>query len=328
MRGSRLRLVLVLLVLSALTLTALDYRQGDGSPLAAVRRAVDTVLGPVIRAAGGGAGSAGRALGSLPRLSSYQRENRRLQRENDDLRQRLRATDGLRCQQQQWDGLLRQKDYGGYTVLPAHVVAAGSSFGFDFTVTLDAGARDGIRPDMTVVSGLGLVGRTKQVGPFTAIVVLLADPKFAVGSRLAIASSFGLATGQGRAPLTYRVVGSKPVIRPGDVLVTSGSGIFQPGVPVGTVTGVAPDANALTRTATVAPFVDITALDLVGVITDRTRTIPRVPLSPIRPGIERSPCGATTPASAAPGASGRPTTVPRPSARPTTVPRPSARPTP
>ncbi len=317
MRGSRLRLVLVLLVLLALTLTALDYRQGDSSPLSALRRGVDTVLGPVIRAVGGAAGSAGRALGSLPRLGNYQRDNRRLQRENDDLRQRLRATDGLRCQQQQWDGLLRQKDYGGYSVLPAHVVAAGSSLGFDSTVTLDAGSRDGIRPDMTVVSGLGLVGRTKGVGPFTSTVVLLTDPKFAVGSRLATASSFGLATGQGRAPLRYRVVGSRPVIRPGDVLVTAGSGIFQPGVPVGTVTGVTPDTNALTRTATVVPFVDVTALDLVGVVTDRNRSTPRAPLPPVRPGTGRPSCGATTPASAAPRLPTRPTGAPRPSVRPT-----------
>ena len=307
MRGSRLRLVLVFLALTAVTLTALDYRQGQGSPVSALRRGVDTVLGPVVRLIGGGAGSAGQALGDLPRLGSYQRENRRLQRVNDDLRQRLRATDGLRCQQQQWNALLQQKDAGGYTVLPAHVVAQGSTFGFEYTATIDAGARDGLRPDMTVVSGLGLVGRTKRVGPFTSTVVLLADPMFAVGSRLATASSFGLATGNGLQPMSYRIVGSKPVVKAGDVLVTTGSGTFQPGVPIGTVTGVAPDANALTRTATVVPFVDVTALDLVGVITDRARSVPRLPLRPVQPGTERSPCGATTPATAAPKVTRAPT---------------------
>ena len=305
MRGPRLRLVLVLLILSALTLTALDFRQGSGSPLSALRRGSDAVLGPVVRAIGGAAGVAGSALGGLPRLGSYQRDNRRLQRQNDELRRKLLATDGLRCRQGEWDALLRQRDYGAYAVLPAHVVATGASFGFEYTATIDAGARDGLRPDMTVVNGLGLVGRTKQVGPFTSTVVLLADPAFGVGSRLASAASYGLATGNGQAPMTYRIVGSQPVLRPGDVLVTTGSGTFQPGVPVGTVTRVAPDANALTRTATVQPFVDVGALDLVGVVTERSRSLPRTPL---RPRAGPSGCGATTPAKVGPSA--RPTPTP------------------
>ena len=99
--------------------------------------------------------------------------------------------------------------------------------------------------------------------------------------------------------------------------MTAGSGIFQPGVPVGTVTGVTPDANALTRTATVVPFVDVTALDLVGVVTDRSRSMPRVPLRPVRLGADRPPCGATTPASVAPPAAPRPSAAPLSSARPT-----------
>ena len=36
---------------------------------------------------------------------------------------------------------------------------------FSWTVTIDAGSRDGIRPDMTVLNGDGLVGRVKTVGP-------------------------------------------------------------------------------------------------------------------------------------------------------------------
>ena len=42
----------------------------------------------------------------------------------------------------------------------------------------------------------------------------------------------------------------------------------MPTIPIGTVTAVAPDANAISRTATVVPFVDTSTLDLVGVITD------------------------------------------------------------
>ncbi|HTL24933.1 MAG TPA: hypothetical protein VL281_12965, partial [Mycobacteriales bacterium] len=80
MRGSRrLRLTFVLLLLTAFTLTALDSTTAQTGPLAALRRGIDTVFGPVERVVGGGASAVGRALGGLPRLGSYQSENRKLQ---------------------------------------------------------------------------------------------------------------------------------------------------------------------------------------------------------------------------------------------------------
>ena len=83
MRGSRrTRLTLVLLLLTAFTLTALDYNSAQSGPLAALRRGIDTVFGPVQRAVGSAANSVGSALGGLPRLGSYQSENKKLRREN------------------------------------------------------------------------------------------------------------------------------------------------------------------------------------------------------------------------------------------------------
>ena len=97
MRGSRrLRLTLVLLLLTAFTLTALDYNTQRTGPLAALRRGIDTVFGPVKRGLGTAASSAGNALGGLPRLGSYQRDNAELRRENDRLVMAVRAAPRFR----------------------------------------------------------------------------------------------------------------------------------------------------------------------------------------------------------------------------------------
>jgi len=145
-RGSeRLRTILVLLVLTALTLTALDYTQGGGTPDTALRRGVDTVFGPVVRAVGGAASSAGNAISGLPRLGSYQSDNAALRRENTRLKGQLAASAGLQCQVDQWSQLLHTKDFLKLTTVPAHVSAVGSAFGFEWTATLDVGSRDGIR---------------------------------------------------------------------------------------------------------------------------------------------------------------------------------------
>lgn len=327
MRGSqRLRTVLVLIVLTAVTLTFLDFSHASTGPLGALRRGVDTVLGPVVRAVGGAASSVGGALGGLPRLGSYQSDNAALRRENARLKGALAASSGLQCQADQLNALLHTTGFLSLTTVPAHVVSLGSSFGFEWTATIDAGAKDGLRPGQTVVSGAGLVGRTTDVGPFTSTVLLLADPGFAVGSKLAASASFGLLRGNGLSPMRYQVVGQKPPVHAGDVLVTTGSGTFAPGIPVGTVTSIAPDSDALTRTATVTPFVDVTSLDLVAVVTAAPRSAPRQPLLPVRPGAVRSPAPCAPSVPAGPVPSSRPSpAAPR---RPVAAPSPSVSPTP
>ncbi|MCA1710764.1 MAG: rod shape-determining protein MreC [Actinobacteria bacterium] len=279
MRGSgRLRLLLVLLVLTAFTLTALDFRSG-GTPFDAVRRGSDVVFGPAQRAVGGAARSVGNALGGLPRLGTYKEDNARLTAENDRLRARLRETEGLRAEQRQWNRLLAIKDAGDYTVVPAHISTIGSSFGFEWTATIDVGSEDGIKVDQTVLSGEGLVGRTKRVGRYTSVVLLIADPGFTVGARLQRTRSFGFVTGRALDPLSFTLVGKTRVAK-GDVLVTSGSGTFVPGVPIGQVLTGQSSGSGLTQTYDISPYVDVTALDLVGVVVEPPRRTPRLPLKP------------------------------------------------
>lgn len=320
MRGSRqLRLALVLLLLTAFTLTALDFSQTGTGPLGALRRGIDTVIGPVQRSVGGAAGSVGRALGGLPRLGSYQSDNRRLQRENDALRGQLRETDLLRCQAAQWDALLQLQQAGQFRLLPAHVTSIGAAFGFERTAVLDAGSRDGLRPGLTVVTGRGLVGRTKEVSPYTTTVLLLTDPQVVVGTRLGSSAALGTIRGTERGQLIFELNGQRPSLRKGDVLFTAGSTTYPAGIPVGTLTAVTADANALTRSGQVTPFVDTGALDLVGVITDGTRTTARPALAPPR-------SGASTPASTCspPPATPARTATPKPPAKLVPTPRPTA----
>jgi hypothetical protein len=98
-------------------------------------------------------------------------------------------------------------------------------------------------------------------------------------------------------------------------------------VPIGTVTSVTPDTNAISRTATVVPFVDVASLDVVGVITQGPHTAPSKPLLPRGPGPSptSSPCPAAVPHGPVP--TGPPPVAPKPTVttRPVT---PTTRPTP
>jgi rod shape-determining protein MreC len=260
-RGSP-RLLLVLLLLTAFTLIGLDLRSAEGSVSGALRRGADTVLGPVQRVIGG-------AGGDDADLQELREDNARLAAE-------LRRSEGLQRRVDELDRLLALPGASDYPMVPARVVAVGSTLGFSSTVTLDVGSRDGVEEGQTVVGGGGLVGRTLRVGPFTSTVLLLTDPGSTVGARLAAEGTLGLATGTGDG-LTYELVEGGRV-QVGDGLLTTGAGTYVPGVPVGRVTSVDAAGGALVPTAQVEPYVDVTSLDLVGVITQPPRSTPRDPL--------------------------------------------------
>ena len=258
MRGPRL--LLVLLLLTAFTLTAIDAQDGEGFDR--VRSVADRTLGPAQSALARG----GRAVGSLFDDGG---DARALRTENERLQGDLARTEGLQRQVDELQRLLRMRNQGNLTMVAAHVVALGAAFGFGATVTLDVGSADGVQVGQTVVSGRGLVGRTTRVGPSTSTVLLLTDRGFTVGARLTRQGTIGLATGDGRRALTYRLVeGGR--LSTGDTLLTTGSQTFVAGVPIGTVTALDPNSTNLVRTATVAPFVDVTTLDVVGVVTGAT----------------------------------------------------------
>ena len=286
-------------VLTAFTLTALDYRSnGDSSAFDAVRRGSDTVFGPAQRALGGAAHAVGGFFDGVAHIGRERDEVARLRDDNDRLRAQLRETDSLRRQVGEWNALLGLKDAGGYTLKPAHVISVGSSLGFEWTATIDAGSRDGVRENATVVNGKGLVGRVKRVGPYTSTVLLLVDGEFSVGVRLIRSGQLGLVTGHGLDKLDYQLIGQRARAEVGEAMYTSGS-TFAAGIPVGRVATTSNDPNSPTLTGSLSPYVDVTSLELVGVVLDGPRRTPRGVLQPTPlPAPRPSPTAAPSPSPA------------------------------
>lgn len=256
--SGRQRIAAAALVLVALAFCVLDLA---GAPLAdahggvrgifgSLYRGTDTVLGPV-RRAGSGGDDADAAL---------QTQNADLRRQNAELQQRLADTTATK-------GLDTVASTLGAPVHAARVVALAPGQGFEWTVTISAGADDGVEVDQTVVSGDALVGRVLHVDSTTSVVLLAADPGGGVGVRLERSSQLGVVTGRGTAGLTLTPLDPGADVRTGDVLRTgpAGATTFVAGLRVGTVTAVAHKADGGT-TATVEPAVSPTSLDVVGVV--------------------------------------------------------------
>jgi rod shape-determining protein MreC len=319
----RTRVVLGLLLAAALALITIDYRGGITAPLRGLRSVGGAVFGsaenlaslvtrPVAAVADGVTGNSG----SQARIDALQRQVLGLQAQLSQ--QRLSKYDDRQLKQ-----LLLLAGRGRYRVVTADVIAAGGNY--DDSVTVDAGRNGGIKPDMTVLNGQGLVGTITSVNATTSTVLLSTDASVTVGVRLAGTGEIGVVSGTGKAMtgsglLRLQVFDVNAVLRPGEQLVTFGSvggSSYVPGVPVGVITKLEGSATSLTKLALVRPYANDTALGVVGVVVVPPRHNPRFAVLPPSPApaprvtvtVTASPGttpagGATTPSPGSTGSGG------------------------
>ena len=301
----RARLVLGVLLIAAIALITLDFRDGGMSP---VRNAGADIFGPVERVTHDVTDPVSSLFDSITGGSSAQGTIASLQRENAELRAELSAAQLSSTARQQLAQLL-QLDAGGYRIVPASVIAAGGDY--SDTVTLNVGRNAGIKPYETVLNGSGFVGTVTQVSGDTSTVLLANDASSFVGVQMVGSGEIGAVVGTGRsmsgsAMLRLSLFDANAVLQDGEQVDTYGSVGDQPevpGVPVGTIVSVRNSAGSLTQTALVKPFVNFTALGVVGIVVQVPRhNAPNAILpSPVPTVTVTVTAGAASPAGATPG---------------------------
>lgn len=267
------RRTLGLLLLAALTVITLDAKAGDSSPLDAVRSAVGSVVGPMENVTASVTRPFADASGFFRTNESLRGDIATLSAENSRLRGQVAGEPLDRQRLAELDGLTRTAAETGYSLVAARVIAMGPVQSFSRTVTIDAGTSSGITKDMTVLNNDGLVGRVVQANASTATVLLIVDTESVVGGRLGTNLEIGFLRGRGSVGDTGRLALDlvDNAVEPSrdDVVVTWGSknGVpYVSGIPIGRVESVISSPRQSSRRAVIRPFVDFTALDVVGVV--------------------------------------------------------------
>jgi rod shape-determining protein MreC len=179
-------------------------------------------------------------------------ELERVKGENNTLREKAAEADRLRSAL----GFVRG---GKQPPLAAGVIGLLPAPHFE-TVTLDRGAKDGVRSRAIVRTPAGMVGQVIETGPISSNVLLLTDVKSRVhvvvvrdGKPL---GSYGVVRGGGRGlPLRVTDLGKDDDIKPGDLVVSSGfGGVIPPDIPVGVVETVREDATNYLKSARIKPL--------------------------------------------------------------------------
>jgi rod shape-determining protein MreC len=284
----RTRVVLGVLLVLALALITFDYRDGSSGPVRSLQRFGGSVFGGLERAGSVvtdpvvGFFNRGTGPGASGQVAALQQQVVRLRAE-------LSQEQLSKAEYQQLSQLLQLSGRGGYRIVAARVIAIGQGYGQ--TVTLDAGSRDGVQPEETVLDGQGLVGTVTSVSPQTCTVLLATDATSVVGVTLASSGQIGWVTGPGKTGsgsglLRLQVLDASAVLSPGEQLVTSASvhdRPYVPGVPVGVISQVENKAGSLTALALVRPYVDFTSLGVVGIVVAPPARNPRFSVLPPAP---------------------------------------------
>jgi rod shape-determining protein MreC len=153
----------------------------------------------------------------------------------------------------------------------------------DFTVTLSAGSRAGVRERSLVVSPEGVVGVVQTVDPTMSLAILFAHPDFRVSAMSANDSVFGIVqphvstTSASQEPaflrserylLEMRGVPFRATMKPGAVVYSSGlGGIYPKGIPVGVVLAEIKTPESWARTYLLRPAVNPADLTSVMILT-------------------------------------------------------------
>jgi rod shape-determining protein MreC len=142
-------------------------------------------------------------------------------------------------------------------------------------VYIDKGSNQGIRRDMAVISGDGVVGKVVLVFGDTAQVLLISDQSSGVGAILEQSRLQGILKGKASGELILDKIMSDEEVKPGEKVLTSGGDqIFPKGLLIGTVSKISTGGQFLQ--VALQPAAALNHLEEVLVITQKLEREPGV----------------------------------------------------
>ena len=170
-------------------------------------------------------------------------------------------------------GLERMKSDAlkGYDIYRANVINNTLTH-VDNYITIDKGENDGIRSEMGVINGNGVVGIVYHTSANYSLVIPVLNSKSSISCKIKRSDYFGFLKWDGGSSM-YATVKDMPrhsLFSLGDTIVTSGhSAVFPGGIPIGTVEDISDSHDGLSYLLKVKLFTDFGRLNDVRVIAQK-----------------------------------------------------------
>jgi rod shape-determining protein MreC len=244
-----------------------QVRTPDRRRIGWVGEGVEFAIAPAATALSRAGGVVSGAWSLLNEIGTLRTENARLRAEVGRLREENAGLRPMAQENARLAALLGFEQHQPYQTVAARVVGRDPSDWFS-TVLVDRGTLAGVHRNAPVVTSDGLVGHVIETGLTWSRVLLLPDPRSAVGILVVRSREAGVVEGQGSVALRVKYLARDADVRPGDEVVTSGLGqIYPRSLVVGTVSGVSHEAGDMFQEALVQPSADLSHLEEVLIIT-------------------------------------------------------------
>lgn len=206
-----------------------------------------------------------------------------LQDENEKLKEEVIALNNKLDDVQSLDSLKKALNYidEKYQAksISANVVGKNDGNWYDSFI-IGAGKNQGVKEESIVTNGNGLVGIVYEVSDNYSKAISLLDTKSSVSFKLLKDSNFkGVITQnstlddkenyKNKGYLCGYMFDSSYNVLPGDVITTSGLGVYPEGIPIGEVDKVIDDKNKSMKFVVVKPYVNFKNIDDVTIVEPR-----------------------------------------------------------
>lgn len=205
----------------------------------------------------------------LKSLDQLERDNQKLLVENKNLKAINLTLRNLEEDNNRLRRALNYRERAVYKLVPARIVTREAGTWLN-SFTIDCGKNKGLKPDMPVVTDMGIVGKTTTVSESISEVILISDERLQIAADVEGSREQGVVQGapvsEVMSPLlALNFLSKEAQLSVGQKVYSSGiGGVFPSGLLIGTVKGTS--RRDLDTQALLIPAVDLSEIEDVFVV--------------------------------------------------------------
>jgi rod shape-determining protein MreC len=270
MNGYKIRRWLILFV-AILVITIMGITMGGRERVTFVENTIGNIIAPIQK----GVYNVGNFIGDKVRpiisIWEIEAENKELAAENELLNKKLTEALLTDSEYEDLQSLISALNYVEHVGIDNYVtvnIIAKDTGNWYNMFTIDAGTNDGITKNSAVMNGDGLVGLVYEVGSNWGKVVTIIDNKSSIGFEVLDSDQTydGILHGDVNAIISGELFDPQAVVGVGNVVVTSGLGIYPKGIHIGHISEVIYDEDELLTSIVVESSVNFRNIDRLFVI--------------------------------------------------------------
>ena len=262
--------ILMTIAIVSVALIIVSFRFQD--KMTPIRTAVGSVVTPMQRGINKIGLVVADGMDYVTTVKKLVKKNNALQKQLDDLSQQNRLLQQDKYDLDDFRKLYSlDEKYSDYPKVAAHVISSDGNWFNSFVI--DKGSPDGLKVNMNVLAGDGLVGIVTEVNKSYARVRSIIDDESSVTGSFLKTSDMCFVNGNlkliGKGMIDISGIPADAEVKDGYEVVTSPvSDKYLPGILIGYARDIKTDSSNITQSAHLTPAADFSGLDMVLVITE------------------------------------------------------------